>query len=155
MRCHAPSESEFHAKLNLAGRTQIPANTACGGNSAKIGRSDRAIRLREVGMVEDVECVRPELQVDPFGNWCGFGQGEVHVGKSRTRNDISSGISETAGVTEEGRFIEKKVGRGMIELDRLAGHQVRTIVRLQAAAAVREQGDDGTEGIPRLQVDNG
>ena len=111
------SESEFHAKLNLAGRTQIPTNTACGGNLAKIGRSDRAIGLREVGMVQDVECVYPELQVDPFGNWCGFGQGEVHVGKSGSRNDISSGISETAGVTDEGRFIEEQVSRGVIELD--------------------------------------
>src|SRR5437879_10649666 len=86
------SESQLHSQLNLAGRTQIAASTACGGNSAEIGGSDRAIGLREVGVVEDVECVRPELQVDPFGNWCGFGQGEVQVGKSRTSNDISSGI---------------------------------------------------------------
>src|SRR5213593_4548403 len=155
MRCHAPSESKFHAKLNLAGRTQIAASTTCGGNSAKIGGSDKAIGLEEVGMVENIECVRPELQVDAFGNWCGFGQGEVHVGKSRPCNDVSSGISETAGMTDEGGFVEEQVGRGVIELDRLAWHQVRTIICLQAAATVREQGDDGAEGIPRLQVDNG
>src|SRR6266516_5956783 len=104
-------------------------------------------------MVENIEYVRPELKVDPLGKWCGFGQGEVYVGKSRPRNDISPDIS-AAGKANECRFIEEQVGRWIVQPDGLSRYQIRTIECDQAAASVRQQRENRTERISRLQIHN-
>src|SRR5207237_245074 len=95
-----------------------------------------------------------ELKIDPFCDWRALGKREIDVLESRALDNIPSGIPEATRMTDERGFIEKQVGGGMVQLDRLPGHDIRAIELEQAAAPIRDQWNDRAEGISRLQIHN-
>src|SRR4051812_17685057 len=98
-------------------------------------------------MVQDVECLGPELKVDSLLEGRVFGQREVDVGKARSFDDVASGVAETSRMADECRLVEEQFRVRVIQLDGLAGNEIGTIECEQAAASVRQQRDDGTEWL--------
>src|SRR5678816_1220869 len=83
------SEQQLHAKLNMSG---IPR----GSNATKRRRPQKIVRQIEVGMIQEIEKLRAQLQVDVFTQSRVLQQRHIHVLISRTIENVSSRVPKSA-----------------------------------------------------------
>src|SRR5665213_252756 len=94
------SKDVFQRELNQT-RVHRSAGDPAEGRLRYIG----IYRICELGMVEDIEEVRPELQRCVFpesAHPCGFDGRSVKVELARTKKDAGTGVAETGSVTDDG-----------------------------------------------------
>ena len=94
-------ENKFQTELNVTpvgnrlgqrDRDRIGGETDCGGS-----RID--IRCLEIGMVEDVKELRPELQAKPLGYHCVFQDRKVKVHQSRPEQSVSPIVADDGSIS--------------------------------------------------------
>src|ERR1019366_7328757 len=101
---------QLQAKLNLPGVAGL-------GDLPEVGVTHRTVRIRKLRVVPSVEELRPKLQSPPFPELKVFLQCEVPVIKTRSGDDVSSGISKIpicrcgkAGRTHPVQAVSPQVG---------------------------------------------
>jgi hypothetical protein len=75
-------KDEFQRELDLA-RGPIRLGNDAGGGADSAAVEDDLIRVREIGVVENVEHLRPELQIHFLGNRELLEQRRVESGQAR------------------------------------------------------------------------
>jgi hypothetical protein len=97
-------ENKFQTELNVAPfgsglgqrhRDRIGSETYGAGSGIDIGRL-------EIGVVEDVEELCPELQAKPFGYQSVLENGKVKVDQSRPEQRVSSIVADDGSVSGHG-----------------------------------------------------
>src|SRR5262245_41575456 len=103
-------------------------------------------------MIQNVERFRPELHIHVFLDRREFHGRKIDIRESRSGDDVSSRVSETARVPHECGFIEPLIQSWIIQLDGLAWHEIRSIECEKASASIRQKRNDRTERISGLQI---
>src|SRR5439155_24702124 len=111
-------------------------------------RAHEDIRQIKIRMVKRVEKFRPELEPRRLSQVRILGDGETHVGESRTFENVSARVAETAEFRKhKGRCVEPLLGPGIGTF--ALRHAVRSIVKAKsqngaprvAIVDIRVQGD--------------
>src|SRR5216683_173977 len=114
------SEQQFQSKLNVPRvlrRQDVPEGR----------RPNENVGQAEVGPVEQIERLGPELQRDSLAKGRVLHQGKINGLERRSVENIASGVAETAvGRNYERRGVEPKV-RGLVGTVRVA-RDVRPVV---------------------------
>src|SRR5690242_13641005 len=106
-------------------------------------------------MVEYIERLCPELQIHVLLDGRTFHERQVKVRKSGSGDNVSPRVSKSARMPDERGFIEPQVWSRIAQVDRLARHEVRPIECEKTSASIRQQRNDWTERIARLQIYDG
>src|ERR1019366_2537327 len=127
-----PSEFQTQHKLQ-APRQAGPDGSGVqwvGDDSKARGGREIARRIGKDGVIEQVESLRPELQVHLFRKARPLLQGGVHLPHAGAARDVASQISPGVfGRDRKRGWIEPVVDRLVDRVDRYAGDQVRPLVR--------------------------
>src|ERR1700682_585564 len=97
---HMPScsETEFQGQLKRARpallKDRVQAAETLIGHRGRAeerrARSDERERIGEIGMVKKIECVRSELQPDPFRKGKFPAERQIHLSQTKTRNVVAA-----------------------------------------------------------------
>src|SRR5438876_9705753 len=116
---HFRARADFQSEQDLQGKLGLPRGAAVSGRKARalddaeiLSAHDPA-GLPEVGVIEEIEELRAELQARRFTNLRGLDEREIHVVEPGTGHDVASDIAEdrrtrttrAAGSTER-RLVE-------------------------------------------------
>src|ERR1051326_7515568 len=107
------------------------ARVAGGGDPAEGRGAEEVVRQIEVWMVEEVEGLGPELQIHALREMCVLHERRIHTLKSRTLDNIPSGIAERPRSRERKSRSVEPLRRSPIRQFRLA-YQVWTIFCAEA-----------------------
>src|SRR5439155_13554322 len=83
------SEDQLQSELQLPRAAQIAARRACRRDLTEGGRGERVLWLREIRMIQNIECLRAELQRHAFANRRVLGDREVHILEPRRRENVA------------------------------------------------------------------
>jgi hypothetical protein len=87
------------------------------------------IRLREIGVIQNIKELRPQLRIQALGDWCVLGNGKVQVLISGAVYGIASEIARRSVGLAKCEWIEISRGRHPVRHDGIdASHNVRPLV---------------------------
>lgn len=93
------------------------ARLACRSDLAKSRRAQKIVRQVEVGMIEEIEELGPELQIHSLRKCSVLNQRGVHVVIPGTVKNISSGVAKAStGWKSESRSVEPALGRTLAQI---------------------------------------
>ena len=79
--------------MQLPGRARVARREARAVDEAEI-IPEHGIRLPKVGLIENIECVGPDLQVQALRNLGVLDHREVQVGEAGSDHDVTTQITE-------------------------------------------------------------
>src|SRR5688572_17049020 len=104
------SKRQSHGQLNLTRRTRFARGQARPRDLTECWAADDVARRAEVGMVEHIEHIDPELQTETRAGLRVLDQRQIRVVEARSNDDVATQVAEMIGGHQH-RWIEPPVDR--------------------------------------------